>query len=452
MTMLLFALPTLFSSVLQSLNGSINAVWVGRFLGENALAATTNGNIVMFMLVSFIFGLGMAATILVGQSIGRGNIDMAKRVMGTALGTIIPLSVLIGIAGWVFSPAILHILGTPAGAEDLALTYLRVIFAAMPATLTFTISMMALRGTGDAMTPLWFMGLSVLIDLLLNPALILGLGPLPALGIFGSALATVIANTVALIAMWTYLYKRGAIVALRGNERRYMIPNPALLTSLITKGLPMGLQMIVISSAALAMLALINREGVDTTAAFGATQQLWTYIQMPAMALGAAASAMAAQNIGAGKWERVGDVTKWGVIFNIGLTGILIMLLTVFDKRALGLFLGSESPAIPIGQHIQLLATWGYVFFGIAFVLFGTMRANGYVIAPLIIMIIGMYPLRLGLAYGLTPFIGTDAIWIAYPISMTGICIMSFLLYRSGKWRQGKLLTEAPTMQSADAT
>src|SRR5437868_15159996 len=85
-TLLLFALPTLGSSVLQSLNGSINTVWVGRFLGENALSATSNANLIMFLLNSFVFGFGMAATILVGQSFGRRDVASARRAIGTAIG------------------------------------------------------------------------------------------------------------------------------------------------------------------------------------------------------------------------------------------------------------------------------------------------------------------------------------------------------------------------------
>lgn len=186
----------------------------------------------------------------------------------------------------------------------------------------------------------------------------------------------------------------------------------------------MGLQMIVISSAALTMLSLINREGVQTTAAYSATQQLWTYVQMPAMALSAAASAMVAQNIGANKWSRVSDITRWGLIFNVILTGAIIAVLTIFDGTILGFFLGSDSEALPIGEHIQLMATWGFVFFGIAQVLFGTMRANGYVIWPLIVMAISMYPVRLGFAFGLYPLLGDDALWLSFPAGMVATALM----------------------------
>mgnify|MGYP003286799968 CR=1 FL=1 len=176
--------------MLQSLNGSVNAIWVGRVLGEDALAATTNGNLVMFLLMAFVFGFGMAATILIGQAFGRRDIAGARRLMGTALSTFVALVTLISVGGWIFSPQLLDLLATPGAAAALALSYLRVIFIAMPPTLMLTMMMMALRGSGDSMTPLWFMALDVGLDIVLNPIFILGLGPAPRLGIAGSALAT----------------------------------------------------------------------------------------------------------------------------------------------------------------------------------------------------------------------------------------------------------------------
>ena len=449
-TMLLFALPTLGSSALQSLNGSINAIWVGRSLGEEALAATANGNILMFILISFVFGFGMASTILIGQAMGRRDDAMVKKTMGTALGSIIPISIVVSAGGWIFAPMLLDLLGTPPSASDLALTYLRMIFVAMPVTLTFTLIMMALRGTGDSTTPLWFIAMSVIIDLILTPTLILGLGPFPEWGIFGSAFATAVANTLALIGMLITMYLRGSVLALRMPELRFLRADPEILKSMFSKGLPMGIQMIVISSAALTMLSLINREGVQTTAAYSAAQQLWTYVQMPAMALSAAASAMVAQNIGANQWHRVQGITRWGLIFNLMLTGSVIVMLTIFDESILGLFLGSDSDAVPIGRHIQLMATWGFLFFGIAQVLFGTMRANGYVIWPLIVMIISMYPVRLGFAFGLYPMLGEDALWLSFPAGMVATALMGAGLYLYGGWRKGKLLPAEEASQRSE--
>ena len=143
-TLILFALPTLASSALQSASGSLNTLWVGRFLGEEALAATANGNIVMFLLVAFVFGFGMASTIYVGQAWGRGDADEARRVAGTAIGAFVPIAALVAIGGWFGAPWLLDALGTPEPVVPLALAYLRVVFLSMPAMLMFTLLTMAL--------------------------------------------------------------------------------------------------------------------------------------------------------------------------------------------------------------------------------------------------------------------------------------------------------------------
>ncbi len=446
-----FALPTLMSSVLQSANGSIDTIWVGRLLGENAVAATTNGNIVVFLLTAFVFGFGMASTILIGQSMGREDVIAARRVVGTVVGTFLPVSVLLGVAGWFLSPSLLALLETPASVVPLAQDFLQVVFLALPAILIMTMVMMALRGSGDAVTPLIFMALAVVLCAGLNPVFILGLGPLPRLGIGGSALAMAVANYISLAAMFVYVYRRDLPLRLRGAELAYLKPDMGILRLMVVKGLPMGLQMIVLSGSLLAMMSLVNQQGVHTTAAFGATQQLWTYVQMPAMAIGAAVSAMAAQNIGAGRWDRVAQITRLGILYNVGLTGILIVVLMLADRAAMTLFLGSGSEAIAIGQHITRLVTWGFVPFAVTMVLFATVRANGQVIWPLIILFVSMFPVRLGFAYGLQAWLGADAIWLSFPAGTIATMVLAALLYTFGDWREERDM-RVPDGDSAEAS
>ncbi len=438
-TLLAFALPTLASSILQSLNGTINAIWVGRLLGEGALAATSNANMVMFLLTAFVFGFGMASTILIGQAWGRGNVDEARRVFGTASGGFAVITVLIAIAGYYLAPAILHLLGTPGDAAPLALAYLRVIFLALPALLLLTLLMMALRGSGDSLTPLWFMIVAVVLDSGLNPFFIRGIGPIPRMGIAGSAMSTLVGNYVSLIGLVIYMYAKDLPLRLRGRELGYLVPNPAILKTLFVKGLPMGIQMIVISMSALALVGMVNREGVDTTAAFGVAMQLWTYVQMPAMALGAAVSAMAAQNIGAQRWDRVGRITRVGIFQSLLITGGLIVVLTLADRTVLALFMGPGSPALPIARHIHLLASWNFLLFGVMMVLFATVRANGAVWAPLIILAVGLVPVRFGYILATYNWLGADAIWTSFPVTSLINLTLAGAYYLNGSWRKAHM-------------
>ncbi|MBA3898458.1 MAG: MATE family efflux transporter [Sphingomonadaceae bacterium] len=439
-TLLLFALPTLGANVLQSLNGSINAIWVGNFLGEAALAATSNANIVMFLMFAAVFGLAMATTILIGQAMGRRDVNMARRTLGSSIGLIGALGIVVAAIGWLTAPALLRVLATPPAAMPFAIAYTRVIFAGLPFTFLTVLLTSALRGAGDSVTPLRAMILNVALDAGLNPFLIRGIGPFPKLGIAGSALATLIAGLITLVFLLTYIYRKDLVVRLRGSELRYLRLDRTIAKSIFVKGLPMGIQMIVLSFGMLTMIGLVNRAGVDTTAAYGAISQLWGYVQMPALAVGAAVSAMAAQNIGAGRWDRVERVAWSGAGINLLMTGAMVLLITIVDRPLLGLFLTPNSPAVPIGQHIHLLASWSFLLFGVSMVLMSVMRANGAVVAPLVILIVAMFPGRLGFAFGLMPVLGTDALWWAFPAGSVASFAMTLSYFRWGGWRKARML------------
>ena len=438
-TLLLFAVPTLVSNVLQSLNGTINSIWVGRLIGEEALAATANANIIMFLVSSLAFGFGMAGTVKIGQRFGARDIDGARRAFGTAVGFSAIMMVAIAAIGWFGAPALLSALETPGAAYGLALTYLRLLFLSMPFMMVSIILTMGLRGTGDARTPLIFMAVTVAIDIVLNPLLIAGFGPIPALGIGGSAIATIIASMASFLGMLVYVYAKDLPLRLRGRELGYLMPHRDELGFIIAKGLPMGAQMLVMSAAGIIVVGLVNREGLLTTAAYGAAMQLFTYIQMPAMAIGGSVSAIAAQFIGARMWHRLDEITRAGVLVNLLMTGVLTVILVVFDRPALGLFLGPESPAVDMARHIQFLASWNFVLFAPAMVYSATMRAGGAVWVPLGVLAIALYPVRLGFYFLTYDRLGADAIWWSFPVGALAGLVLSWAAYRYLPWRRHAL-------------
>ncbi|TAM24660.1 MAG: MATE family efflux transporter, partial [Rhodanobacter sp.] len=248
-TLLTFSLPILGANVLQSLNGSINMVWIGHFLGESALTASANANLLLFLLLGLVFGISMANTLMVGQAVGAGDIDQAKRVVGTSVGFFVALSAIVAALGYAFAPEILAAMRTPPDALPLAVAYLRIIFLALPSMYLYNFLMMTLRGAGDSHTPFLFMLISVGLDIGLNPLFIFGIGPFPKLGIAGSATATLIAQTVALLALLAWLYRRKHFLCLHRGELHYLKPDFAILRALVLKGLPMGMQMVVISTS-----------------------------------------------------------------------------------------------------------------------------------------------------------------------------------------------------------
>lgn len=451
-TLLVFALPQLVGNVLQSLNGSINAVWVGQLLGDEALAATANSNILMFLLFALVFGFGMAATVRIGQAWGANDVISARRVLGAALGLTGMISLVMATLGIVFADKVLDLLATPGAAHDQALAYLRVVFIANPIATITTMIAMGLRGSGDAATPLRFMILATLLDVILNPILILGLGPAPALGIAGSAWATVIATTIGFGAMLVWIYAKDLPLRLRGAELAWLRPRWEESRYLLSRGLPMGAQMLVISGAGVIMIGLVNREGVVTAAAYGALLQIWNYIGMPAMAIGGAVSAMVAQHIGAGREDRVDAISLAGSLTNLAMTGLLIAALVPFDRPVLELLLGAGSPSVDAAVHIQDLAIWTYLPFGVTIVLFGPLRAFGANYAALLVLFVSMYVVRLSAYYLLYPLLGADALWYSFVISSITSLGLTLAVYFRLPWRrrlQARIAAAADDTQPA---
>lgn len=434
-----FAIPILIGNILQSLNGSVNAVWVGRYLGEAALTATSNANTVLFLLLSAVFGASMAATILIGQFLGARRLHDAKRVVGTTTSFSFAISVAMSALGWVVCEPLLVAMKTPIDALPLAVAYMRVIFLALPFLCMYTFAVSVLRGAGDAKTPLYFLVLSVCLDIVLNPMLIFGVGPIPALGITGSALATLLAQAVSLFALVIHLYRRQNMLCLRGPELALLRVDWRIVGTLVIKGIPMALQLLVVSLSMVLMFTLVNRFGVNTTAAFGAAFQVWNYIQMPSFAIGMAVSSMAAQNVGAQKWDRVTATARVGVMFNFALTGGLVLIIEIFSEPAMGLFLPAGSPALDIAVRLNHIAAWSFVFLGISLVLFGVVRATGAVVAPLIILAISLLGVRFPLADALVDRFQADAIWWSFPISSVVAVVLTVLYYRLGSWREARM-------------
>ncbi|MCB2079720.1 MAG: MATE family efflux transporter [Novosphingobium sp.] len=434
-TLIMFSIPTMLSNVLQTLGQTINTIWVGQLLGESAVAATVNANLVMFLVFSTVFGFGMASTVKVGQNLGAGNVDGARRSFGTGTGLCTGLALIGAVLGWVYADSLLAIMSTPESVRQEALSYLRVIFVGMPVSTFQMMLSMGLRGAGDAKTPFHAVIAVTVLTVILNPLLIMGIGPFPEMGIAGSALANVLANVFGLLMLLAVMYWRDLPLRLKGRELGYLNPFSPELNYVLAKGIPMGASTLVNSASGLIMLGFVNREGMLTTAAYGAVMQVWSYVQMPAFAVSMAVSAMVAQNAGAGQHDRADRINNAGVWAILAITTVLSILLLAFDTPLIGLFLGQGSEAIPIANHIQLIAIWAWVLSGITMTYVGTMRSYGAVIAPLIVMAIALYPGRLGFYFLAYPLLGADALWFAFPFGSLISMVLIWFVYKRGNWR-----------------
>ena len=447
-TLLVFSLPLLGGNALQSLNGTVNQIWVSHTLGENAITALGNANIVMMLMQGAMFGVAMAANILVGQAMGAKDLALVKKIMGTATTFFFGLSLIVAVTGGLLAPHILDMMRTPPEARADAIIYLRIIFASVPFMNYFLFMQMAQRGVGDSTTPFWFLLLAIGIDITLNPLLIRGIGPFPKLGIAGSATSTLIGQGVALTALMIHLYRKKSVLLLKGSEFGLLRPDPEILQSLATRGLPMGLQMLLMSSAAVVMISLVNRYGALTSAAYSTSAIIWSYLQMPTMAIGASVSAMAAQNVGAERWDRVAKIARSGVLSGLAVTGVIALLLYVFNDAVLSILLPAHSPALPLAKHINTTVLWGFVLFSVSFALTGVVRSTGAVWPPLIMMAIALLAVRVPFAAIMSQRYGADAIWWSFPLASLVSASLAAGYYRFGGWRRARMMA-APAAPAA---
>jgi putative MATE family efflux protein len=450
-TLILFSLPLLGTNVLQSLNFSANQFWVAHILGVTAITAIGNANVVSMLAQGAIFGATMAANILIAQSVGAGDLRMVKRVMGTAISFFFVLSVLLAFLGWTFAPHILSAMRTPPAARAEAILYLRIVFSAMPFMYFFMFIQMAQRGAGDSRTPFYFMALAVVLDIVLNPLLIAGIGPFPKLGIAGSATSTLIGQSVSLALLLVHLYRKHSVLMLRPDELGLLKPDWRILRPLLVRGLPMSLQMFVMSGAAMVMVGFVNGYGAVTSAAYIGAQQVWNYIQMPGMAVGASISSMAGQNVGAGRWDRVSRIAGIGILCSVAVTGTCAVIIYLLGPLPLYIFLPAGSPTIPIALHINRTVLWAFVIFNATFALTGIVRSTGAVWPPMLILIFSMLVIRVPFAWFFTPHFGAEAIWWSFPLGTLTSSILSVLYYQFGGWRKVRMITPEAGGQVPDS-
>jgi putative MATE family efflux protein len=452
-TLLVFSLPVLGGNVLQTLNGTVNQFFVSHTpgLGVTAITALGNANTLMFLLMGAVFGISMAANILIAQAVGAGDLPQAKTVMGTAITFFFAVSFALSLIGWRLTPGILSAMHTPPAARAEAIIYLRIIFIAMPFMYFFMFLQMAQRGAGDSKTPFYFMVLAVLLEIGLNPCLIRGLGPFPRLGIAGSATATLISQSLSLGLLMVHLYRRRSVLMLRPSELHLLRPNLPILRALVLKGMPMGVQMLVMSGAAVVMLGFVNSFGAFTAAAYAAASQVWAYVQMPGMAIGASVSSMAAQNIGAGRWDRVNRIAVSGLVSSTVVTGAIAVAIYLIGGLSLYFLLPAGSPTIALAVHINRMVLWAFVLFNATFALTGVVRSTGAVIPPLIILTVSMWLIRVPFASLLTPRFGAEAIWWSFPLGTITSSTLTTLYFLFGGWRKARMLEPEAGGQALDA-
>ena len=429
-----FLAPMLLSNILQSLSGTLNNVYLGQMLGVKALAAVSSFFPVLFFFIAFNIGLGAGASVLIGQAWGAREVDKARAITGTTLSVGVVFGLLVAVFGGLFTQPMLALLGTPADILPDATLYARIVLIAMPGLFVYLLSTAMLRGVGDTITPLYTLGISTAVGLVLTPALIRGWGGLPQMGVASAAAATVVSFVVATLWMGWRLRRMKSPLAPSRALVKHMRIDRKLLRAVLRIGMPTGVQMIVVSISSLVLLSLVNGYGSAATAAYGAVNQVVAYVQFPAVSIAITASILGAQAIGAGRSATLGAIARTGLVMNLLLTGTLVLLGYLFSRPLMGVFITSPD-VVDVAQSLLHISLWSMVVFGMASVLSGVMRASGSVLVPTGIAIACIALVEIPAALLLSSRYGLNGVWMAYPINFCAMLLLQTAYYRL-VWRK----------------
>jgi putative MATE family efflux protein len=423
-----FLVPMIFSNVLQSLSGTVNTIYIGQMLGVNAMAATTSFFPIMFLLIAFVIGLSIGATVLIGQAWGAQDLDRVSAIGATVLTITIALGVGIAVMGGLFAEHILRLVETPAAILSEATSYARIMFIAAPLLFLFLLFTSLLRGVGDTVTPLIALALSTVVGLMLTPLLIRGDLGLPPLGAASAGYAATISWTCALGWITFRLGRRNHPLAPLKLLARQADFNRAILRRVLQIGIPTAVQMIVMALSELALLGMINRFGSEATAAYGAVNQVMAYVQFPAISIAITVSILGSQALGAGRIGQLGSITRTGLWMNLAITGSLVALGYLSSGLLVRLFI-ADTAVLQLTQHALHIVLWSSIAYGMAGVFSGMMRASGTVLAPTALSILAIVAVEIPVGWFMSQRLGAPGVWIAYPVAYCAMLVMQATYY-----------------------
>jgi putative MATE family efflux protein len=426
--LLAFLVPLMLSNALQSASQTMASIWIGRLISTQALGAVSAVFPVVFLLFSFLIGIASGSTILIGQAFGAGDRHRVKKVAGTVLGAALGLGILVAVCGTLAAPSMLVALATPPDIIGQSDAYVRVLFPAMPLIFVNLVYTTVLRGTGDSTTPFYALIVASALVIAITPLFIIGWLGLPKLGIVSAAVATFIANGISLAWMILYLHRRKHPLRFDREMLRDMRVDWRILWMVVRIGVPTGLQVVMVSLAEIAVIAFVNRFGSSATAAYGAVNQVVSYVQFPAISIGISASIFGAQCIGAHRADKLGSVIRSAVALNYAIAACLITICYVFAWDILGWFI-VDPRTLGIAHGLLMITLWGYAVFGNTAVLSGIMRGSGDVVWPTAIGIFAIWGVEVPAAYLLMHRFGLDGVWMGYPIAFCSGLLLQFCYY-----------------------
>lgn len=432
--LILFSVPMLLGNLLQALYNTVDSIWVGRFLGPHALAAVSVGFPIIFALIAMVNGITMATTILVSQYFGAQEHERLVKTITNSLILLTALGIVISVIGVAFRRPLLQMINTPPEIIDMASEYMAIYMAGLVGMFLYGVASAVLRGLGDSRTPLRFLAYATVLNIILDPLFIFGLGPIPQMGVGGVALATVIAQGLSAVISLRYLYIHSGLLRYEPGMFRIDWDLTALTFRI---GLPAGIQQVLVSLSIVVVNSIVNSFGPDVIAGFGAASRLDQFAFMPSMTMGLAVSALVGQNLGAGKPERVAETVKWSSILAASITAIVSVIAILRPDILMVLFTKDETVLAEGSRYLRYVSL-SYIPMALMFTIGGVIRGAGDTVATMFLTLGSLWIVRVPLAKYLSsiPSLGVGGVWIAIALGSLMGFIFHVIYYRTGRWKE----------------
>jgi putative MATE family efflux protein len=423
-----FAAPMLLGNVFQQLFSVVDSIVVGKFIGKEALAAVGASFPVIFIMVSMIIGLVMGTTVVISQYFGAKDFVKVRRAIDTMYIYCAIAGIITTVIGLIISEPLLRLLGLPEEIMPQATQYLQIYLSGIIIFFGFNGTSAVLRGLGDSKTPLYFL----IIATVANIILVLLFVAVFKWGVSGAAYATLIANGLAFGLAIYWLNKTHKIIRIAIKGLHF---DKEIFRQSLNIGLPTGIQQTLVAMGALALMGIVNKFGTNVIAAFSVASRLDSLAMIPAMSFSQALSTFVGQNIGANKSERI----RAGLISTVKMSGIVTIVTTIFIVFAGHLMMSlftNDTEVIRLGdQYLTIVSTF-YILFTLMFIYNGVMRGAGDTLIPMFFSLLSLWIIRIPMAWFLSGNIGATGIWWAIPAGWLIGLVLSFSYYKSGRWKK----------------
>ncbi len=421
------------SSVLQNVQSMIDLFWVGR-LGADAVAALSMSGTMLMLLFPVVLGLATGTVAIVSRHVGAREMDEASGVAGQALLAAVIIGAVSGVLGWWLAPHVVTLFRADAAVAELATDYLRITLAGIVTMILLFVGSSAMRGAGNATVPMVAMILSNVINIILDPIMIFGLLGVPALGVRGAAVATVLAQFFAMVVIMVTL--ASGPTGLHVTLQRWR-PHPFTMWRLLRIGMPSTVQMVARSLMGIVLMRLVASCGTAAIAAHGIGVRLHMMLLLPAFAVGNATATMVGQNLGAGRPDRANRAAWLATGMDVALMGVAAVALFALAPTLIGFF-NRDTTVVEVGTSMIRIVTPFFVFVGVAIVLSRALMGAGDTTAPMITTLVALWgvqvPLAVLLAHVVAP--ATTGIWWAMSIAVTLHGLMNAGWFMTGRWRR----------------